>query len=340
MLAEDKSSEHVSKLIIALEAMIAVSSRRIEKKHEFQFVSSAQSGPYSLAFAQWERRGRVGPPPYATPAQIRAAIYAQAESASQLKAFVKVASVMMVELAEVAVAGLREGRIVVAYTALRGLIERIAHATAFADALTIIRSAPRDGPLTPVLELSEVINKALYGTQREWSAVVKADFRQATAKDLKYVRKDNTADAGAVNILKSIDKLDRRVAGARLVYEILCEFLHPNVGDLWAATVAANNFYDRYGTRHLVRTLGLGPKSLKGLPDQQVVYLKLLEICTDVVAHASLAVEEVEATSRMATVLTRKFAHLAAKNYREYFANTDLCPCLSGLTVKACRRAL
>jgi hypothetical protein len=84
-------------------------------------------------------------------------IYAQAEPASKINAFVRVTSVIMVELAEATINSLREDRIVVAYTALRGLIERIAHATALAEALATLRSAPRDGPLTPVLELSDLI---------------------------------------------------------------------------------------------------------------------------------------------------------------------------------------
>ena len=269
MLVEDDTSEHVAKLVASLEALIASSSRRVGKKYEFLFVSQAQAKPFTVAFANWERRGRAGPPPKGTPAEIRAALYAQAETASELKAFVIVTSVMIVELAEAAIVGLRDGRIVVAYTALRGLIERIALAAWLSDTVETIKSVPQDKSFTPVLELHEVIHKALYGTQREWSAVIKADLRQASPKDLKYVRKENTADAGAANILKSIDKLDRRVAGTRNAYEILCEFLHPKVGDLFAATVAGNNSYDRFGTRLVVRTLGLGPKSLKGLPDQQ-----------------------------------------------------------------------
>jgi hypothetical protein len=339
MPVEDNTSEHVSRLIAGLEALISASTKRIQKRNEFRAVSQVQSLPYQVALFEWDRKGRIGPEPYARPAEIRAMIYAHAEPASKINAFVKVAGVMIIELAEATIDGFREDRIIVAYTALRGLIERIAHATAFADALATVKSAPRDGPLTPVLELSEVVHKALSGTQREWSAVVKADFRQATAKELKYARKENIADAGAVNILNSVDKLDRHVAGTRLAYEILCEFLHPNIGDLWAATIAANASCDRFGTKHIVRRLGLGPKNSNGLPDQQSVYIRLMDICFDLVEHASVALDAVEAASQIATVLTQKFAHSAAKDYREYFANTDPCPCLSGLTVKTCRRA-
>jgi hypothetical protein len=336
MPADDNISEQVSKLVAALEAMISASSKRVDKKHEFRFTSARQARRYSAPLASWDRNGRVGPPPVGTPGEVRAAFYSNAETASELKAFVIVANVMMVELAEAVLAGLRDGRIVVTFMALRGLIERIAHTNALAGTLTTIKATAADENWTAVHELYEPIHKALYGTQREWSAVARVDLRKATPKDLKYIPKENTTDASSVNILKSIDKLDRRVAGTRNAYEILCEFLHPNIGDMWASTVAESGVSDRFGTRHYIRTLGQGPKSLKGLSDHQVTYTKLLGICTDVVAHASLALDEVEVASRVVNLLTRKLAHRTVKVHRVYFANADLCPCLSGLTVRQC----
>jgi hypothetical protein len=338
-MPHEQTAEPAQQLISILEEAIYFLARRVQTVHRFRFVSSAQALPSSVAFAQWVRNGRLGPEPIATIAELRATVYDQAESASQLIAFPKVASVVAVELAEAAVGGLRAGQVIVTYTALRGFIERTAHAAALAEALRNIKAAPLDGPLTPVLELSEVINKALYGTQRDWQKLVKADFRKTSAKEVKYVPKENTADQLADNILKAIDKLNKRVPGTRLVYEILCEFLHPNVGDLWSSTLEGGFFVDRHGTRHLVRTLGLGPKTLKGLPDLQIINAKLLDICADIIPQMSLALDEIDAISRVATGLTRKYAHKVLKKNRQQFSNTDLCPCLSGLTVKACTRS-
>ena len=125
------------------------------------------------------------------------------------------------------------------YTALRGFIERTAHTTRVAVALRPIKDAPIDGPLTPVLDLSEVIYKALYATQREWPKLIQSDFRKTSVKDVKYVKKEYVANALPDNILNAIDNLDKSIPGTRLVYEILCEYLHPNVGDLWGATLEA-----------------------------------------------------------------------------------------------------
>jgi hypothetical protein len=166
---------------------------------------------------------------------------------------------------EGAVDGLKSGHIILTFTALRGLIERTAHAVATAAQLKSIKETPVDGPLTPVLELSETIHKALYATRREWIEVVKSDFRKTSVKDVQYVKKPNVASALPDNILNAIDKLDTTAAGTRLVYEILCEYLHPNVGDLWGATLEADSSVDAHGTRHLARRIGLGPKTYKGL---------------------------------------------------------------------------
>jgi hypothetical protein len=151
--------------------------------------------------ALWIRNGEVGPQPTASTAEMRATVYDQAESASELRAFRKVAAVTGVELAEATLAGLRAGHIILTYTALRGLIERTAHAFATAAKLKKIKDAHVDGPLAPVLELSETIHKALYATQREWTKLVKSDFRKTSVKDVQYVKKPNVANAFSDNIL-------------------------------------------------------------------------------------------------------------------------------------------
>jgi hypothetical protein len=269
-------------------------------------------------------------------AEMRAAVYDQAKSASELRAFRKVAGVASVELAQATVAGLKAGHIIITYTALRGLIERIAHTVATAAKLKSIKETPIDGPLTPVLELSETIHKALYGTRREWTKLVKSDFRKTSAKDVEYAKKPNVASALPDNILNAIDKLDKTIAGTRLVYEILCEYLHPNVGDLWGATLEADSSVDAHGTRHLARLIGLGPKAYKGLPEQQVIRDKLFDVCCDIVAQMPKSLDEIASIAERATRLTRRFAHRVVKNYRHQFLGGDPCPCLSGQTVAAC----
>jgi hypothetical protein len=153
---------------------------------------------------------------------------------------------------------------------------------------------------------------------------------------VQYLKKPNIANALPDNILSAVDKLDKTVAGTRLVYEILCEYLHPNVGDLWGATLEAESSLDGHGTRHLIRRIGLGPKNYKGLPDQQVIRDKLFDVCADIVVQLPIALDEIALIAEKATRLTRRFAHGVVRNYRQQFVGSDPCPCLSGKTVAAC----
>jgi hypothetical protein len=112
--------------------------------------------------------------------------------------------------------------------------------------------------------------------------------------------------------------------------------LHPNVGDLWGATLEGDVLVDAHGTRHLVRTIGLGRKTFKGLPEQAKLRAKLFDVCADIIPQMSIAVDEIEFIADKATRLTRRYAHAVVKNNRKEFLGGDICPCLSGLTVAAC----
>ena len=156
----------------------------------FRFVSAVQALPYTVAFANGRRAGAPRTPATGFDSTNGGGDLAQGgKSASELRAFSKVASIAAVsQLGDAALAGLRDGRIIVTYTALRGFIERTAHTTRVAVALRPIKDAPIDRPLTPVLDLSEVIHKALYATQREWPKLIQSDFRKTSVKDVKYVK--------------------------------------------------------------------------------------------------------------------------------------------------------
>jgi hypothetical protein len=249
-MADDAQDPTLERAICALEQTIDDLKQRVQKPYQFRFVSPAQARPYAVAYANWERNGRLGPQPVGSAADVRAVIYDLASSASELAAFPKIASVSATELAQTAVERLKAGDFIISYTVLRGFIERTAHA--LAQSVTVLETTRLDGPPTPVWELSEIISKSLYGTGLDWQVLTKVDFRQTPAKETKYVKKDDTANMKSDRIGQAVNKLELRVPGARLVYEILCEFLHPNVGDLWSTTLTGKVLVDDHGARHLV----------------------------------------------------------------------------------------
>jgi hypothetical protein len=328
-------------VIAALDDVAAELKAHVQKPYHFRFPSQLQAKPFEQAFYKWVAGGRVGPQPPADPASLRAAMYNQGTAASALAAFHRVMCVISVEFAESSAYGFRKGQLTVPCAALRSLIERIAHTVALSDAVKGMPTAPisPDTPLKTVLELGQVIAKALYGTQQNWTKLTEVDFREASHKDVAYIIAAEDSGIKATNVLGSIDKLEKRVPGTRLTYEVLCEFLHPNRGDLYGATIDARSLTDHYGMRHLERAIGLGPKSLAKLPDLQVVTEKMLDVSADIVRHLPTALDEIETVSVYATKLTRGFAHKMVKQNRGLFANRDLCPCLSGLTIKDCMRS-
>jgi hypothetical protein len=335
---EFASNKTTANIIAALEEVIVDTKSRIRRPYHFRFPSQIQAKPFEESFQKWVSGGMKGSLPVDNPLYFRTAVYNQSTTASMLAAFYRSASVIAIEFAESSLDGFRQGQLTVPCAALRSLIERIAHAVALSHATRGMPSAPipPETPLKTVLELSQIIARALYGTQQNWTKLTQVDFRVTSHKDVAYITAAEVGGIKATNILSSIDKLEKEIPGARLTYEVLCEFLHPNRGDLYGATVDALSLTDQYGMRHVRRTIGLGPKNLENLLEVGVVVEKMLDVSADIVRHLPIVLNEIEIISTFATNITQSFAHKYVKNNRNMFRNRDFCPCLSGKAVKDC----
>jgi hypothetical protein len=311
----------------------------LKKPFKYRLVSQAQAAPVERAYFLWTQSGSDAPPPFSDAASIRAAIYNQAAAARQLEAFLHVARVSTWELCEAAIQGFEVKVITVPYMMLRSLIERVANVAALAEALRGLPDAvaPANRPSKPLLELGDKIGKALYGTKVNWEALRDVDLRSASKEQVAYAQKELTLNVSARSVLGSVDSLEKRVPGVRIAYDVLCEFLHPNVGDLFATTVRGSARLDDFLTRHVVREIGLGPKDLTTNPDLDAILSKTLPICRDAVCLLPIVLGELQAVSLVAISQAKKFAHIVRKKYRTYFRNSDLCPCLSGLKVRDCK---
>ena len=132
--------------------------------------------------------------------------------------------------------------------------------------------------------------------------------------------------------------MDKNIRGTRIAYDILCEFLHPNVGDLYGTTLKGESHADAHGTHHLSRNIGIGPKNVSGIRDQWTIAAKLLDVCVDIIAHLPSVFAKLETILATANEMTRAEAHRMYKRNRAAFKKHDLCPCLSGLQIKDCAR--
>jgi hypothetical protein len=311
----------------------------LRSSFKYRLVSQAQAASVERIYFDWVRSGKVGAAPTVDPASERSAIYNQAAAARQLDAFQHVSRVVAFELCQAGIRGFEAKEVTIPYMMLRSLIERIAHVAALAEALKpFAQTLPSpDKPNEPLLDVGDKIGKALYGTKVDWRKLSTVDLRAASKEDVAYVKEKLTMDVSARSVLSAIDKLDKRVPGVRIAYDVLCEFLHPNVGDLYATTVRTSSQTDIHGTRHLIREIGLGPKDLSTTPDLEQILSQVLAICSDSFDLLPPALDDLQTASRAANKMARTFAHRVRKRYRPYFRKDDLCPCLSGFRVSDCK---
>jgi hypothetical protein len=330
--AQEAAVKSLRKLATALQAPLSHSFK-------YRLVSQAQAASVEREYFDWVRSGKVGAAPTVDPASERSAIYNQAAAAKQLDAFLHVSRVVAFELCEASIQGFEGEEVTVPFMMLRSLVERIAHVAALAEALKpLAQTLPSPAkPNEPLLDVGDKIGKALYGTKVDWLKLGTVDLRAASKEDIAYFKERLTMDVTARSVLSTIDKLDKRVPGVRIAYDVLCEFLHPNVGDLYATTVRASSQMDIHGTRHLIREIGLGPKDLSTTPDLAQILSQVLSICSDSFDVLPLAFDDLHMASRAANKMARKFAHRVRRRHRPYFQKDDLCPCLSGFRVGDCR---
>jgi hypothetical protein len=325
----------------SLESFSVATRRKIEKPHSFRFVSQAQAVPAAKAIIAFEG---VGSESWRKPvgyADTRAAIYDQSFSAQKLKAFVIVSMVSCLDHAELAALAIDQGRGGMPITLIRGLIERIALASSVESAIAPLMEVSSDPDKFMDSFYSgdyhSVILKSLYGTRVDWIKLASSEIAKLKRKEYEYKEKEDFADEGAEQILNRVDKLSNKVAGTRLAYDVFCEFLHPNSGDLYSATQSANARIDKWGTRHITRRLGVGERIFSSEPQLAAVLSSSLDIASAVLGLGLDLHEKLDDNANTFLRVNRLVMHGVRKKQRHLFKQDDLCPCLSGKTIHTCK---
>jgi hypothetical protein len=131
---------------------------------------------------------------------------------------------------------------------LRSLLERIAHlhfVTKYVSDKMDKAPTSESHPFTSTFEID--MRNALYGTTVKINEIAGKQLQDIDLK--RDIGKGLRQDLGlhfAKQVLDKIDMLDKDVPGTRAAYEILCDYLHPNVGDLLATTLSYTELVDRF----------------------------------------------------------------------------------------------
>jgi len=325
----------------SLEEFALETRKEIQKPHNFRFVSQAQAVPAAKAMlaseglgpANWQQRTSSG--------DTRAALYDQSFSAQKLKAFVIVSMVSCIDHAELAVLAIDQGRGGMPITLIRGLIERIAIANSVKSAISSLMAESADAEKFMnsfyLGDYHSVILKSIYGTRVDWIKLASSELENAKRKEYEYKANSEFADESAEQILNRVDQLSKEVKGTRLAYDVFCEFLHPNSGDLYSATQISKIHVDSWGTRHVTRMLGIGERSFGSEPQLASVISSSLKIAESVLKLGRELHKSLDSDADTFLKVNKKVMHAIRKKQRHLFKQDDLCPCLSGKRISFCK---
>ncbi|RTL37270.1 MAG: hypothetical protein EKK48_24520 [Candidatus Melainabacteria bacterium] len=277
-------------------------------------------------------------------------VYAKGDPVRLLKQLLATRQMALRQLLHVIVDCIDEGNFFVALICCRNIIEIVAH---FNQALLEINSYPTPTNFEESVKVEEQLTdqlaKRVFATMVDWQALAENPKELIRKNDIKYRPEANRLDrdASKMRIMTPIDKLDKKVPGARGAYEVLSEFAHPNVGIVFAFTTEATHRTDANGVKWIHKKMAM--ESPIGLfRDLGAVFSELLLVVADCVTYFEQLCdkelnEQLAKVQRMCQILIRHHVRTikVAKNGRDKRLLQTLdgyseCPCVSGAKLKFC----
>jgi hypothetical protein len=271
-----------------------------------------------------------------TPKAVRIGVLNWAQPYHQLNLVCFAKGVICLKLTDGARFGFESDNLFVAFSCIRALLEHVGHLNLLLDELASI-------PEPTSIEESRhawqrwagVITKRVYATRVDWTKLAAADFSHEKAKAFHYHKSDFHADMEATDLLKAVDKLNHAVPGTRLAYDVLCEFVHPNYGTIYAATEGIKFEKDQHGIIWQKRRIGVGFPGLVTTTLRQTLVDILLIYSSTLNLLLTLRHRATEIASRLLCCV--QFSIREAIGARTgVFERNESCPCGSGKKVKRC----
>ena len=273
------------------------------------------------------------------PAEIALHVYNYGQTYHLLYSSCFSSEVKVLKLFEGVRFGFASGNLLVAFSCVRAVIEHMAHHANMVNKLDSVRKQDNLQEALKIWEYtSEKILKAFFATRIEWEQLFQGDsFSKLRKKDVKYEKSVFKADIEADSILNAIDEIDIQVPGLRVSYEVLCEFVHPNVGSTWAITENVNVRKDRFGINWQIRKIGFDIPYLMIDKRANLSVLKdILQMLAKMVHFWYSLVEKSDVIRDRILDIVQLIVKDIFITYTNLFQRNDECPCGSGLKVKKC----
>jgi hypothetical protein len=184
-----------------------------------------------------------------------------------------------------------------------------------------------------IIRLCEIISKRGKGTRVDWETYLTKSLR--TGKKKSYKAEPGTVDLTALDLMNSIDHLDKKIKGARKAYEFASEFAHPNVGSHFIYAKSASyatlsdgiRIWDRISCRDC-------PEN--GIGELRERLIEMLQISLESIEVLKENVKNLENTRKIVIKWTKEVVRNGISNHPLIFNLKEPCPCFSGMEFGSC----
>lgn len=273
-------------------------------------------------------------------------VYQQAEAMRSLRLFSQSKVIIAMTYLDRFLVDIQQGNYLIGLLSARALVETIA---VHHDVLRKISNALRSNEAQPHKGFTDLLRHGLRKRRIDWLSLAKdANFR---IEDLPAYKptEDYTLNYHSDQILYSVDRLGKKVKGARNAYDYLCEFTHPNVGTFLAVTkefkeveVSPGFAMGRYILSEFPPHLSTSSNGIFGI--EQVIHIIACCVATfdqdvcDAVPRALSKIQplvQIDVRRLLGSSVPIKGEELRTTNYH-FFDAYSKCPCASESKFKFC----
>jgi hypothetical protein len=301
--------------------------------HHFVRASARQS---DAAFEAIAKRGNLSPTNFV------AAMIGNTHHIRQFELSLFLSSVVVRRTIRMAIYATDEDDLLAFLWMLRTLLERFAHINFLVctveKKLASENAFDENASYVNMLAIDEVSKQALYGTLVHWNRIATKSLSEIDLNsDLGKNTKKELGPHAAKQVLDKIDFLEKKIKGTRAAYEVLCEFLHPNVGDLYACTSKYKQSEDRNNVIYIERDISVLGKS-DGLTRtvEQVILERICNLICDICDLYESDLDNGVVISKKMVQKLQKSTRSNIRNNRKFFKMHDRCPCASGREAFEC----